>query len=243
LLRIDEAELLVAQVQRSREEQLRAAALDERSRIAREIHDVLAHSLAGLTIDLEATRMLIEQGADDTKVLARVDRAHALAREGLRETRRAIEALRGDAASVGQQLDALVTEFRNGTGTTADLQTTGDLVDLPADVGLAVVRVTQEALTNARKHAPGAAVTVTVHRTADAVDLRIESARPAARPGGDDLPRPTGGSDLASTGGGYGLRGMRERAEILGGRLDAGPSDTGWTVDLRLPLALGTAHA
>ena len=94
--RAEQAELLLAQTQRSHEEQLRAAKLEEQARIAREIHDVLAHTLAGLTIQLEATSALIEQGADRATLLERVRRAHELAREGLRETRRAVGALRGD---------------------------------------------------------------------------------------------------------------------------------------------------
>ena len=97
--RAEQAELLLAQTQRSHEEQLRAARLEESTRIARDIHDVLAHALAGLTIQLEATSALIEQGADRDRILARVQRAHELAREGLRETRRAVGALRGDAVA------------------------------------------------------------------------------------------------------------------------------------------------
>ena len=96
VLRADQAELLLAQNQRSHEEQLRTARLEESTRIAREIHDVLAHSLAGLTIQLEATSALIENGADRGLVLERVRRAHELAREGLGETRRAVGALRAD---------------------------------------------------------------------------------------------------------------------------------------------------
>ncbi|MGB8874778.1 MAG: histidine kinase, partial [Solirubrobacteraceae bacterium] len=79
--RAEQAELLVAQTQRSQEEHVRAARLEESARIAREIHDVLAHALAGLTIQLEATSALLEQGADREAILARVQRAHALARE------------------------------------------------------------------------------------------------------------------------------------------------------------------
>src|ERR1700712_5191705 len=152
------AELLLAQTQRSNEEQLRAAALDERARIAREIHDVLAHSLAGLTIDLEATRVLVEHGASTDRILARVDRAHALAREGLSETRRAIETLRGEGLQPGPTLEALAAEYRESDAGDAHVELRGPVDELPADAALAVARVAQESLTNVRKHAPGAAV-------------------------------------------------------------------------------------
>jgi signal transduction histidine kinase len=237
LLRAEEAELLLAQTQRSREEQVRAAALDERARIAREIHDVLAHSLAGLTIDLEATRMLVERGADTEQILARVDRAHALARDGLHETRRAIEALRGDAVGVRDQLEALVAEFRDGTGAEIELQVDGAIDDLPADVELALVRVTQESLTNARKHAPGSAVQVTLERTAHAVRLRVVDTPPAEVGAVVSSAGVPDDHDLAASGGGYGLKGMRERAELLGGMLTAERDGRRWQVDLVIPVA------
>ena len=110
----------------SRKEQLRSARLEESTRIAREIHDVLAHALAGLTIQLEATSALIEQGADRADVLARVHRAHELAREGLRETRLAVGALRGDSVSAPAAVEALVSEYRAGSDATAELTIDGD---------------------------------------------------------------------------------------------------------------------
>jgi len=88
-LRLEQRELLLAQTQRSHEQQLRAARLEESTRIAREIHDVLAHTLAGLTIQLEATGALVEQGADRNAVLGRLHRAHEPTREGRGERRRA----------------------------------------------------------------------------------------------------------------------------------------------------------
>ncbi|HET8979952.1 MAG TPA: histidine kinase, partial [Solirubrobacteraceae bacterium] len=120
VVRAEQAELLLAQIQRSHEEQLRAARLEESTRIAREIHDVLAHALAGLTIQLEATAALIETGADPTTILERVRRAHELARDGLRETRRAVGALRGDgppAVPAAVRIEALVGDFRAAGGT------------------------------------------------------------------------------------------------------------------------------
>jgi len=233
--RVDQAELLLAQTQRSHEEQLRAAKLEEQARIAREIHDVLAHALAGLTIQLEATAALIEQGAEPATVLERVRRAHELAREGLRETRRAVGALRGDpAVSVRAGIEALVAEYDSGAESDAPiaLELEGDLAGLDEQAGGAVIRVVQEALTNVRKHAPGARVSVSVSAAAPPdgdVVVVVEDVPPAAA---GERRR----SDLLSgSGGGYGLRGMRERAELLGGSLDAGPSDRGWRVELRLP--------
>jgi signal transduction histidine kinase len=106
----DQAQLLLAQTQRSHEEQVRAARLAESTRIAREIHDVLAHTLAGLTLQLEATAALIEHGADPQTVLARVRRAHQLARDGLDETRQAVGALRGDRQPAPAQIEAFIAD-------------------------------------------------------------------------------------------------------------------------------------
>ncbi len=231
VVRAEQAELLLAQTQRSYEEQLRAARLEESTRIAREIHDVLAHALAGLTIQLEATRALIEHGAERDVVLARVERAHKLAGDGLRETRRAVGALRGDQVSAPGALEALVAEYRETSDASAELILDGDPTRLSGPAGEAIIRTVQEALTNARKHAPGAGVSVVVHAgegPADEVVLTVDDhpQNPAPQRGADSV---------AATGGGYGLQGMRERAELLGGTVSAGASDDGWRVELRLP--------
>jgi len=231
-MRAEQAELLLAQTQRSHEEQLRAARLEESTRIAREIHDVLAHTLAGLTIQLEATSSLVQQGADRDTVLARVQRAHALAREGLAETRRAVGALRGESVSASAGIEALVADYRASADAPAELTVDGDPRRLTGQTGQAVLRVIQEALTNVRKHAPGADVSVAVHageNPGDDVVLLVQDRASAGRVGG---PIPGG---LADSGGGYGLQGMRERAAQLGGTLDAGASGDGWRVELRLP--------
>jgi signal transduction histidine kinase len=231
----EQAELLLAQTQRSHEEQLRAARLEESTRIARDIHDVLAHALAGLTIQLEATSSLLDQGADPAVIKARVDRAHALAREGLRETRRAVGALRGDAIPAQAGIEALVEEYRAGDGT-AELAIDGDPGRLAGPVGEAVLRVVQEALTNVRKHAPGASVSVALYagELADR-DLVLVV---------DDHPDGTAraASPLAGTGGGYGVQGMRERAQALGGTLTAGARGDGWRVQLRVPVPAGATR-
>lgn len=219
--RAEQAELLLAQSQRSHEEQLRAARLEESTRIARDIHDVLAHSLAGLAIQLEATHALIEQGADRDELLQRVDRAHDIARDGLRETRRAVGALRGEPVSVATGVKSLVAEFGEGATLTID----GDPAHLHGQSGEAVYRVVQEALTNVRKHAPGADVSVAIDAAQDGVVVVIDD-----RVNGGVAP-----SELAASGGGFGVRGMRERAQALGGTLTAGASEHGWRVELRLP--------
>lgn len=221
-VRAEQAELLLAQTQRSQEEELRAARLEESARIARDIHDVLAHALAGLTIQLEATRALVEQGTDRATLLARVDQAHELAREGLRETRRAVGALRGEAVAVPAALELLVGEF----GGAAELMIDADPARLEGRPGEAVLRVVQEALTNVRKHAPGASVSVSVSAPPEkelvVVVADVDGGTPAT-------------NGLASAGGGFGLKGMRERAQALGGTITAGASDDGWRVELRLP--------
>jgi signal transduction histidine kinase len=231
--RAEEAELLLAQIQRSREEQLRAARLEESARIAREIHDVLAHALAGLTIQLEATSSLLESGADRSLVLERLHQAHGLAREGLEETRRAVGVLRGEGLAVPESLEGLVAEYRSSSpGATASLALTGDTSALDGPAALAVVRVAQEALTNVRKHAPGA--TVTMELEIDEVATGTVLLRVADT--GSPRPSAPAAGGLASSGGGYGLPGMRERAQILGGSLQAGRDGDGWRVELRLPL-------
>jgi signal transduction histidine kinase len=232
--RAEQAELLLAQTQRSHEEQLRAARLEESTRIARDIHDVLAHALAGLTIQLEATKALIEQGADRASILARVQRAHELAREGLRETSYAVGALRGDAVPAAAGIEALVADYRSAGDTPIELTIDGDRDRLAGQTGQVVLRVAQEALTNVRKHAPGAEVSVALHAgetDGDEVVLVVDD-RCAGAPAATD--------SLAATGGGYGLQGMRERAHGLGGTLNAGADGDGWRVELRLPAPAST---
>jgi signal transduction histidine kinase len=221
--RAEQAELLLAQTQRSHEEHVRSVRLEESARIARNIHDVLAHSLAGLSIQLEATDALLAQGADTATIRERVQRAHELAREGLRETRRAVGALRGDPVIAAPAAIAALVEQYDGT---IEFELTGDESRLDGEVGETAVRTVQEALTNVRKHASGAEVEVSVIVGLDRVDVIIENRVFA----------PVTASGLASTGGGYGLRGMHERAIPLGGTLTAGPTPDGWRVALHLPI-------
>jgi len=195
-----------------------ARVLAERQRLAREIHDVLAHSLAAQAVHLEGTRMLLERDGDPSVALARVEQAGAMARAGLEETKRAVAALRGDSVSLAEELAGLAAAF----GNRCVVEVSGDPSALSAETRLAVVRTAQEALTNVHKHAPDASVTVTLRCTADRCELDVSDT--GGQPGA-----------LSDVGSGYGLVGMRERAELLGGELSAGPSETGFRVLLRVP--------
>ncbi len=128
----------------------RAAALAERTRIAREIHDILAHSLADLSIQLELADALLTDGGDTTGARDRVRHAHRLAADGLNETRQAVHALRHDVPPLPDALAALA-----GGDTVLDV--TGRPRQLPAAAGLALLRTAQEALSNARRHLAGPA--------------------------------------------------------------------------------------
>ncbi|MFI6659718.1 sensor histidine kinase [Streptomyces sp. NPDC050523] len=211
------AQRLLAQERAARAAEAESAALAERARIAREIHDVLAHSLSAQLVHLEAARLLIERGAGREQILDRVVAARGMARDGLDETRQALSALRGELTPLEEFLSQLA-----GTTSGAEVTITGERRQLPAEASQAVRRVAQEALTNVRKHAPGAKVQVRLDYADQQVTLDV---------------RDSGGSpgELAGSGAGYGLLGMRERAELLGGSLEAGPDEEGFVVTLKVP--------
>ncbi|MQY08322.1 sensor histidine kinase [Actinomadura macrotermitis] len=197
------------------------AVLDERSRIAREIHDVLAHSLSAQIVHLEGARLLLARDDGREQALDRVERAQRLARAGLEETRRALATLRGDAPPPEEALAELAEEFRAATGRECAVTVSGAPRELSPQAGLAVVRTAQEALTNVRRHAPGARVHVVLHYGEEVTVLQVTDSGGAGPP-----PEP---------GGGYGLVGMRERAELIGGTLETGPEGKGYRVSLRVP--------
>jgi signal transduction histidine kinase len=218
------AEALLAELERTRATELEHAALAERARIAREIHDVLAHTLSSLAVQLEGTRLLLEQRPGDPAGVVAVERAHRLASEGLAEARRAVGALRGDQLPGPDGLRRLVDEFGQETGTPSHFEVTGQPTPLAAESRLALYRTAQEALTNVRRHAQQAcSVEVHLNYAADGAELLVEDAVPI------------GAAHSPSSGSGYGLIGMRERAELVGGTLEAGPLPTGYRVRLWLP--------
>ncbi|MEC3973970.1 sensor histidine kinase [Amycolatopsis sp. H20-H5] len=221
--KLEQTELALARAQTAAEEHARAAALAERTRIARELHDVLAHSLAGLALNLQGARLMLVRDGANPDVVAQIVRAQKLATEGLAEARKAVAALREDAVPVERAVSDLLAGYRLDTGARADLNVDGEARELDAAVGTMLVRAVQEALSNTRKHAPNAAVAVTLTYTPSRVELTV-----ADRQGR----RPT-----AALSAGYGLRGMGERVALLDGRLDSGPVEDGWRVHLTVPCA------
>jgi signal transduction histidine kinase len=218
------AELLLAELEQTRAAQAQAATLAERQRLAREMHDVLAHSLSGLVLNLEGARLLAAQGGADPPVGDAIDRARRLAKAGLEEARRAIGMLHDDALPGPERLAGLAAEFEGDTGVPCKVAVTGPSQrDLGTDGRLTFYRVTQEALTNIRKHA-----------RADRVEIRLAYEPAGTRLTIEDFdscrerPAPADGA-------GYGLTGMRERAELLGGTLTAGPTGSGFLVELWVP--------
>ncbi|MFI6847997.1 histidine kinase [Kitasatospora sp. NBC_00085] len=225
LLRLDTeargtARRLLTQERAARAAEAESVALAERARIAREIHDVLAHSLSAQLVHLEAARLMLDAGTDREQIRERVVAARRMAQDGLAETRQALSALRGEFTPVGEFLVELTGRERAG------LSVTGTPRPLAAEAGLAVRRTAQEALTNVRKHATGARCTVELRYLPEEVELEVHNTRPA---------RGGAAGELAASGSGYGLLGMRERAELLGGTLLAGPDEGGWRVLLRVP--------
>jgi signal transduction histidine kinase len=218
---LDQLEVSLARKQAAIEEHSRAAALAERARIARDVHDVLAHSLAGLSLSLQGARLMLVRDGASPEAVEQVTRAQGLAAEGLAEARRAVAALREDVVPDVRALGDLATAYRLESGATADFEVEGEVQTLPAEVMSTLYRTLQEALANTRKHAPGAPVDVTLSY-ADVVRLTIED-RQGRRP---SRPPP----------GGYGLLGMRERADLVGGSLEAGPTSNGWRVELKVPV-------
>jgi signal transduction histidine kinase len=186
---------------------------------------VLAHSLSALALQLEGARLLARDRRSDPEVVAAVERAHHLAAGGLAEARQAIAALRGDELPGPERLPALAEAFGEHSAAACDLTVTGEPRELSSEARLALYRTAQEALTNVRRHSAADRVEMLLAYAQDGTTLTVQDHGPGA-------PVAVGG---AGDGGGYGLTGMRERAELLGGRLSAGPTGDGFRVELWLP--------
>jgi signal transduction histidine kinase len=225
----EQAAALLAQQQRLLAEQRRGDVLDERARIAREIHDVLAHSLGALGIQIQAARAVLTDHRDIDRALEVLATAQRMASDGLVETRRAVHALRADTMSLQEELARLADTHRQRYHVPASCEVTGEPAALPPEVTIALLRTAQEALVNAAKHAAGEAVSMHLEYGAGDVRLTVVS----------DLPAGAAATPAVSTvDGGYGLTGMRERLRLLNGSLHAGPRGSQWVVIAELPLAV-----
>ena len=209
----------------SRAAEARAAAAAERGRLSREMHDVLAHSLSALALQLETTRLLARSRGVDEDVALAIDRAHHLAASGLDEARRAIAAERGEQLPGPERISVLADAFAEQSGLPVAIEVHGEPRELAPEARLAVYRTAQEALTNVRRHATPERVEVKLDYLPDSTVLVVEDHAIVGSP-------PPVAVGLT---GGYGLTGMRERAELLGGVLLATPTSSGFRVELRLP--------
>jgi signal transduction histidine kinase len=217
---------LLLELQASRQSEAEAAMLRERSRLARDMHDVLAHSLSGLLLQLEGARMLAAQPDANGQLSPALDRAHHLARAGLEEARRAIAALRDEDLPGTDRLEQLTADFEQNSKIHASLTISGTQRPLDSETSLTIYRVAQEALTNIRKYAKPQRVELHLRYDLDGTRLTVHDR--AERPVAREAPSRIGG-------GGYGLTGMRERAALLGGTLDAGNTADGFRVELWIP--------
>ena len=216
--RARERELIV-----ERDEGARAAVAEERARIARELHDVVAHAISVIVLQARGARHA--EGAERDQALEAIESTGATA---LTEMRRLLHMLRADDEDVAlapqpslAHLELLVAQVRDA-GLPVDLRIEGTRRELPPGVDVSAYRIVQEALTNALKHAGPARARVSVRFQPDALELEIAD---------------TGTGSSNGVGGGHGLAGMRERVAVFGGELASGPRpEGGFTISARLPL-------
>jgi signal transduction histidine kinase len=219
---------LVAQLRAAQAGLAAKARAEERNRISRDLHDVIAHTLTVSLLHVMSARLAVEHDPEDAaRALAEAER---LGRESLDEVRQVVGMLRDDS-DISQRtsplpgasgLPELAERFR-AAGADIAFASDGDTSRLPATTGLAMYRILQEALTNVIKHGGGAPATARLVISADTAILTVDS---LGAPG-----------PVAADGAGHGLLSMCERAESLGGTCEAGPSGAGWLVRARFPLA------
>jgi signal transduction histidine kinase len=219
---------LLVDLQAAQADLAERAAADERQRIARELHDVLAHSLSVATLHITGARMALKRSPESANEA--LEQAEQLARDSLNQVRAVIGMLVPDADGTAPSMPTaddiprLVEEFRQA-GAPVELHVDGELSYVTSATGLALYRVTQESLSNAVRHAPGRRAVVRISVRANDVDLDVSN----------DL----GDAVSSDSSTGRGLIGMRERAHALAGTLDAGAERDHWRVRMSLPNADG----
>ena len=223
----DETELLLAQLADARDAQAEAAVVAERARIAADLHDVLAHSLSGAALQLQGARVLAEREGAAAALTGSIERAARLVADGLVNARHAVGALRGSELPSLAQLDQLMASYRDDLHVDVELHVEGTPHPLPPELGLALYRGAEEALTNVARHAAGAPTQVLLRYGPEATLLEVENLRPQASRNPVEMP--------GNLGGGNGLAGLRDRLESAGGHLEAGPTPHGWRVSLTVP--------
>ena len=219
-------ERLTVDLEREREEKARAAVAEERVRIARELHDVVAHAISVIVVQARGGRRSLATDPEETREA--LDTIEATGSAALAEMRRLLGMLRRDDEEIAlapqpslRFLDTLAGQVREA-GLPVELSIEGEPVELPPGIDLSAFRIVQEALTNALKHAGPATARVVVRYGDHDLDLEIADTGIGADP---------------SNGGGHGLAGMRERVSLYGGKIEAGPRDGGgFAVRARLPL-------
>nr|WP_223242910.1 sensor histidine kinase [Streptomyces sp. CBMA123] len=212
----------------SETERTRRALLEERSRIGRELHDVVAHHMSLIAVRAETAPYRLADTSAETREEFRA--VSGAAREALTDMRRLLGLLRGDGAAERMPQPELtqLADLVRDAGPSVTLEVVGDLGSVPAAVGVCAYRIVQESLSNARRHAHGASVAVRVERSVTRLLIVVQNG-----PGGTEsavtLP--------SAAGPGHGLMGMRERAALLGGTFSAEEApDRGFTVTADLPL-------
>lgn len=221
---------LVDQTRRANATLAQNTALEERRRIAREVHDVVAHTLAVTMLHLTGARRSLETGGDVPAAVAALREAERAGRQSMNDIRQAVGLLAtDDVAPVAPQpaahdIPELVSAWA-AAGVHVEAELTGDLQALPPAVGLGLYRIAQESLTNAARHAPGAPVHLRLTLDETRVALRVVNPRP-----------PDPAAPLTPLGG-WGVPGIRDRAAVLGGSASVGPDGDEWVVEVVVPRA------
>jgi signal transduction histidine kinase len=223
----DVLEARIGRLQEDQERRAREAVTAERARIARELHDVIGHSISVMGVQAGAVRRVLPpELAEERETLQSVERT---GRDAVTEMRRLLDLLRSAGEAPSGALPTLtltpqlIADMRHA-GLGVELEIDGELEDVPPGLALAAYRIVQEALTNALKHAPDARVRVAVRRTAGQLEVEV-------------LQEPSERVSAEREGPGHGLVGMHERVALYGGRLAVGPgSDGGFEVRATLPL-------
>ena len=222
-------EQLADQLEDTRRELAQQALVAERRQIARDVHDFVGHGLAAVMLQVTSARHVLRRDPGAAEDALRS--AEEVGRRSMQELRRTVTLLRSDDETGVEpplpsvaEIPALVDQARAG-GLAVELQTRGDLSSIPPGVGVAVYRITQEALANAARHASRARTSLGLELTNGRVTIVAETTGPIVTSSSSDRERPR-----------YGLIGMQERATALGGEFVAGPTSNGWRLSCKLPV-------